>query len=318
MNTVKAPPRWRRPWRLARYWLLRLRHNLPQKLLALLAATVCWYFATEDRRATIQQRYDVALTARDNTRSGEKRAVSGLSPSTVQVTLSGTRQRLAGVNAGDIEAFVDVTDLPEGTFTRTIRVDGPDNTRSVKVAPATAQGQIDAQKTRTQPVLVSTLALSGAPSSGPSSPRYLAAPAQVSVSGPSRLVGSVVRVVTAPLSLGQGEAREARLLALDGQGQVVDVTLRPASVMVSRTDTGTLPIHTLPVRLSSAPSNFKVTAQITPPSVRVLGPVGSAPGGVLAQVPYHLGRYTVQPDLTLPPGVYSLDKVTVHLSVEAR
>ncbi len=310
-----APPSKPRPLTSIHYWFGRLRHNFAQKFLALLVAVLCWYFATEDRRATIQQRYSVAVEVRDNTYSSGKRAVSTLIPANVQVTLSGARQRLASINAGDIEAYIDVTDLPEGTFSRNVRIDNPDNTRTVKVVPATAQGQIDAERRRVQSVVVSMAMNEG--NAGLS--RYQASPAQVTISGPSRLVGSVAQVTTAPLSLDVGEQQAANLIALNTRGAVVNVTLTPPSVTVRRTDTGHLPVRSVPVVLSTAPAGFKVTARIEPPTVRLLESVGT-PNlmNVRVQVPYRVGKYSIQPDLTLPAGVYSLDRVTVHLTVEER
>lgn len=305
-----------RAWRLLRYWVLQLRHNFPQKLLALLVATLCWYFATEDRRATIQQRYEVSLSVRDNTHSAEKRAVSGLSPERVQVTLSGTRQRLASVNASDIEAYVDVTDQPEGTFSRSIRIDGPDSTRSIKVSPESAQGQIDAQKSHPFAVQVSVLDTPNSPEQI-SVPIYTASPKQVTATGPSRLVSSVAHVVTVPVALRAGETRSAKVLALDLSGSAVEVALNPSSVMVSRTDSASLPVHRLPVQLSSPPAGLKVTARrIEPPTVRVVGPLPSGLSSVRLQVPYHVGQYSVQPEIPLPAGLHRLDKVTVSLTVE--
>ena len=172
-----------RPAQAARYWWSRLLHNLPQKFLALLLAFVLWFVATENRRANIEQSYDVALDVRDTTGGQEKRAISGLNPASVRVTLSGSRQRLGALNASDIGAYVDVTDLPDGEFSRTVRVIGPDGTRSLKVVPTVAQGRIDAELSRSQPMLLSVTA----PPSD-SVPRYVLSPRQVTVSGASQLV----------------------------------------------------------------------------------------------------------------------------------
>lgn len=306
-----SDPAARRTFSPRRLWR-QLSHNWLQKLLALISALVCWYFATEDRRATVQQRFEVPITVRDNTHSGEKRAVSGLTPERAQVTLSGSRQRLSTLNTSDISAYIDVTDQPEGPFNRPVRVDSPENTRSVKVNPENAQGQLDAQQSRRQSVQVSLLASESA-----DSPIYRARPSEVTVSGPSRLVSSVTRVVTVPFRLSQGESRPARLLALNLSGEVVAVAIEPPEVMVSRQGSS-LPMHTLPVSLNAAPPTFKVKSRVEPPSVRILGPLPAGVSSVAVSVPYRAGHYSVQPDLQLPPGTYSPDKVTVTLTVEPR
>ena len=303
-----------RPVRAARYWWQRFLHNAPQKLLALLLACLVWYLATEDRRASIQQIYEVALESRDTIGSSEKRAVSSLSPATVRVTLSGTRQRLANLNASDIEAYVDVTGLPNGVFTRTVRVIGPDGTRSIKVMPTVAQGRIDAEISRTQPVTLSVTE-----PGGESVPRYLLSPRQATVSGPGQTVNDVDRVVTVPLNLSQGEQREAKLLALNAQGEPVNVRLTPTSVTVTRIDTGSLPMRSVPVRLSAPPSSLRVTASsLEPSTVRLIGPADILAGinSVSASVTYRAGTFDAQPSLDLPAGVRALDRVTARITAE--
>ncbi|TSA83862.1 hypothetical protein FNU79_11595 [Deinococcus detaillensis] len=299
-----------------RYWWQRLLHNLPQKFLALLLAFALWFVATEDRRASIQQNFSVAVDVRDTTGGSEKRAVSGLNPASVIVTLSGSRQRLAALNASDIQAFVDITDLPDGEFSRTVRVVGPDATRSLKVAPTVAQGRIDAELSRTQPVILSVTA----PPSD-SVPRYVLAPRQVTVSGPSQVVGTVERVITEPVTLSQGNQTEARLLALDAKGKTVDVRLTPSSITVDRIDSGNLPIRSVPVRLSGVPSNLSVlSSNVEPSTVRLIGPAETLAriSSVTASVVYRPGTFSAQPSLVLPDGVRALDRVTVQLTVAAK
>ena len=303
----------RGPLESLRYWWGRLLHKLPQKALALLLAASVWFVATQDRRASIQQIYEVALDVRDTTGGREKRAVSGLNPASVSVTLSGSRQRLGAINASDVQAYVDVTNLPDGTFSRTVRIVGPDGTSSVRVTPTVAQGRIDAELSRTQPV---TLSVGAAP--GNNVPRYLLSPRQVTVRGPSRLVNAVERVITVPVNLSQGQQLETRLIALDAQGVPVEVTLSPASVTLTRVDLGSLPIRSVPVSLTPPPAGLSISAStITPGNVRLVGPadVLARISSVSAALSYRPGTFSAQPTLKLPDGVRSLDQVRVQVTV---
>lgn len=303
-----------RPAQAARYWWGRLLHNLPQKFLALLLAFGLWFVATEDRRANIQQSYEVALDVRDTTGGQEKRAIGGLNPASVRVTLSGSRQRLGALNASDIGAYVDVTDLPDGEFSRTVRVVGPDGTRSLKVVPTVAQGRIDAELSRSQPIVLSVTA-----PPGDSVPRYVLSPRQVTISGPSQVVDSVARVVTVPVTLLQGDQLETRLMALDAQGEPVQVRLSPASTTVARIDSGSLPIRSVPVKLNPPPANLRIlSSNIEPATVRLIGPQEVLAGisSVTASVAYRSGSFSSQPPLVLPDGVRVLDRVTVQIKAQ--
>lgn len=295
----------------------RFLHNLPAKLLALGVALTLWFVATTDRRANVEQGYDVPVTVSDTTaeRGAGERAVRDLSPPTVRVYLSGRPERLRELRGDSIEAVVDVTGVPEGSFTRPVTVQAPTGTTLQRQVPERVQGFVDALVTRTLGV---TLGVASPPEN--SLPRYEVAPAQATVSGPGRVVATVTRVVNAPVSPGPGETREAALIALDGRGEpVAGLTLTPASVTVRRVDSGEVPVKTLPVVLEDPPPGLRVTAlSVQPTGVRVvadpelLARLREVPG----RVPYRVGSYTAPVTLRLPAGAQALEEVQVRLTVQ--
>ena len=304
-------------WRsYPRYVWRRTLHNWPQKILALLAALGLWFLATADRRATVDRSFTTELRVLGDGARGagdNKRSASGL-PQNVRVTLSGPRDDLLGLTGDDIEASINVADLPEGSFQVPIRVRAPSGFRVVRYSPTVASGFVDAETTRTLNV---QLAVTNLPERA--LPRYDVTPRAVQVTGPERLVNSVVTLSTVPVSLPRGASAEVRLLALSGLGQPVpDVRLNPATVSVERTDQSDLPLKVLSVQLSGAPDGFEViSAEISPPRVRVIADPATLTGlaGVVARVPYREGNYSVQANLELPSGARSLDPVTVTLDV---
>lgn len=224
-----------------------LTHDWAAKLLALMAACVLWFFASEDRRAIIQQSFDVPVTVRDNTgeAAGEKRAVSGLSPSTVKVTLSGRPQRLSELRGQQIEAVTDITNLAEGSFNTVVTVTAPEDTKVIQVMPERVQGLIDTVQTRTLPVTVTTFAGESTQLSSTQIPSYKATPAEVTISGPSRSVNEVAQVIYAPITLATGQSQAVHLLALDSDGQPVpDITLRPPVITLTRVDVAVVEVPT--------------------------------------------------------------------------
>lgn len=303
-------------WRgYPRYVWRRTLHNWPQKILALLTALVLWFLATSDRRATVDRSFTAQLRVLGDGApggGGGKRSVSDL-PQNVRVTLSGPSNDLVALSGDDIEASINVADLPEGSFQVPIRVRAPVGFRVVRYSPTVASGFVDAETTRTLNV---QLAVTGLPTRA--LPRYALTPRTVQVTGPERLVNSVASVTTVPVSLPRGASAEARLLPLNGNGQPVAVRLNPATVSVERTDQSDLPIKVLGVQLADAPAEFEVvSAEISPPSVRVLADPATLAGlsAVTARVPYREGTYSAQANLQLPGGARSLDAVTVTLDV---
>ncbi|WP_104989583.1 YbbR-like domain-containing protein [Deinococcus sp. NW-56] len=303
-------------WTPGRLWR-RLLHNLLPKLLALGVALTLWFVATTDRRANVEQGYDVPVTVSDTTaeRGAGERAVRDLNPPTVRVYLTGRPERLRELRGDSIEAVVDVTGVPEGSFTRPVTVQAPTGTALQRQVPERVQGFVDALVTRTLGV---TLGVANPPEN--SLPRYEVTPAQATVSGPGRVVATVARVVNAPVSPGPGETREAALIALDGRGEpVAGLTLTPASVTVRRVDSGEVPVKTLPVVLEDPPPGLRVTAlSVQPTGVRVvadpelLARLREVPG----RVPYRVGSYTAPVTLRLPAGAQALEEVQVRLTVQ--
>lgn len=303
--------RWLRPSYLWR----RLRHNFWQKILALLAAISLWAVTTADRRANVEQGFDVPITVRDTTGGAERRAVSNLTPDTVRVTLSGRPERLRELRGANIEAVVDVTGLPEGGFNRPLTISVPAGTTLSRKSPERVQGFVDQQLSRTMPVVVSV-----ATPPEDSMPRYTVTPTEVMVSGPSRVMATVSRLVVSPVALGAGDEREVPLLALDAAGQPVDsLKLTPATVTLRRVDSGEFPVKSLRVVLNEPPAGLSVTsASVQPGSVRVvadpelLGRLREVEG----KVAYRVGTFNAPVTLQLPAGAQALEQVTVNLTVQ--
>ncbi|SMB95943.1 CdaR family protein [Deinococcus hopiensis] len=304
--------RWSRP----RYVWRRLLHNLPAKLLALGAALVLWSVATTDRRAKVEQSYDVPVTVSDTTggRGVGTREVRDLTPATVRVTLLGGPERLRELRGENIEAVVDVTGVPETSFTRPVTVQAPTGTTLRSVKPERVQGFVDSVLTSSLPVVVSV-----ASPAGDSLPRYELTPTEASVRGPGRLVTGVARVVASPVTLEPGEEREVLLIPLDETGRPVEgVTLTPSAVRVRRLDAGTLPVAELPVVLTPPPVTLRVTAaRLTPARVRVVAPpeVLTRLREVRGTAAYHEGTYTAPVTLRLAAGAQALEPVRVELTV---
>lgn len=303
------------PWFSPRYAWRRIRHNLLPKLLSLGVAALLWLISTGDERARIEQSYDVPITVRDTTGGSERRAVSGLNPPTVRVTLSGRPERLRELRGANIEAVLDVTGVPQGSFNRPVTVQPPADTALARQTPERAEGFVDTELSRTLPVTISV-----ATPSENSLPRYTVSPTDAEISGPARVLTRAARVVSSPPSLSPGEQRETPLIALDAGGNPLsDVRVRPSSVTVRRVDTGEVPIKALRVVLDDPPPNLKVTAlSVQPQSVRVV----AAPEllarlrEIEGRVNYRPGTYTAPVSLRVPPGAQALETVSVRLTVE--
>jgi YbbR-like protein len=311
-----------RRWLTPSYFWRRSVHNLLPKIAALLVATLVWLVSTADRRETTEIGFDVPLQVRDTTGGSSKRVVSNL-PARVRVTLRGQRSRLQALQtqvsrteAGIIEANVDTTGAQDGSFTLPVVVLPPEGTEAVRVLPSRVQGFVDSQLSRSL-----TLVLSAPVPPAGSLPHYTLTPGTVTLSGPSRLVRTVSRVITQPLELEAGETGRTRLVALNEAGEpVTGIRLQPLSVAVRRTDLGVLPVKTVSVLLPPVPANLNVQSTVIPGTIRLVGPPATlaALDTVTAVLTYRPGSSRLTPIFRLPAGVQALDSVKVSLEVSAK
>lgn len=314
---MTPPPTWQR-WLSLPYLLRRLSHQFWIKLLTLLVAIALWFAATADRRANIEQGFDVQVTTTDLTGNETgKRTVSGLAPENVKVYLRGKPQLLADLRKRPqaLEAIVDLTDAPVGGFTKRVTVRPPPGTTLIRIEPERVQGFVDLRSSRTLPISPGVTL-----TTEDSIPRYEIVPQQARVTGPSRVVDQVQRLVTVPLPMTAGEVTETPVLALDADNKPLpDVNISPTSVTIRRLDTGNLPIKTLDIVLNKPPATLKVTQiSLQPSSVRVvaapelLAELREIPGNVQ----YRAGTYSAPVNLRIPTGAQALENVSVRLTVE--
>ncbi|AFZ67869.1 CdaR family protein [Deinococcus peraridilitoris] len=309
-----------KPRALAHRAWRRTLHNLPQKLLAVLAALGLWFVATSDRRDTIERSFATPLQINDETANapqGERRSVTGVAARTVRVTMRGPRNQLLNLSGEDIEASISVTGQPAGAFQVPVRVRAPGGFQVVRFDPASVSGFIDSEITRTLGVQLATTNLPER-----ALPTFELTPRTVQVSGAQRVVQDVASVATVPVSLPRGATAEVRLIAIDATGRpVTDVRLSPATVNVARTDSADLPIKTVDVELPEPPAGLEVvSAELSPPRVRILGDQQTLANlsAVTARVNYRAGQYSARASLKLPAGARSLETVTITLDVRRR
>lgn len=313
-----SPNDWRnelRRWLRPSYLWRRLRHNILPKLAALVVAMALWFITTADRRANVEQGFDVPITVRDTTGGNERRAVSNLNPDSLRVTLAGRPERLRELRGTNIEAVVDVTGLPEGGFNRPVTITVPTNTTLVRKTPERIQGFVDIQLSRTLPIQV---AVATPPEN--SLPRYTITPTEATVSGASRVITNVSRLVLSPISLAPGDEREVRLLALNSQGSPIEnIDIKPVSVTLRRLDSGDVPVKALRVVLNTPPKTLQTTSvSVQPSTVRVVAAPDllSRLREVSGTITYREGTYTTPVKLRLPAGAQALEEVNVRLTVE--
>lgn len=274
-----------RRWLHPRYAWKRMINQLPVKMVCLGAAFGFWFFATNERRAIIEQTYPVDLTIHKEVKSvteesGQKKEVRIVTmkekAKKVKVTLRGRSERLNEIKPGIIEASIDLTEVPNDTrFDVPVNVVAPANTELVKKDPERVQGNVDIEVSRDFPVTIGTVAqdISKAEKAG----RYIAVGRQVNLNdmrqpyvkirGTGQTIDQVKTVLTLPVFLKEGQTRQVGLIALDAKGQQIDgVRFEPNLFTVERLET-----RLISIKAPLTPAGYVMNqVKMQPSKVRVV------------------------------------------------
>ncbi|RIH85309.1 YbbR-like domain-containing protein [Calidithermus roseus] len=276
----------------------RLLHNLPAKLLALLASTLLW----------LQLRESQPVTERSLTRplqvlglAGDRVAV-GL-PAQVQLRLRGPSRLLEGSNLNPVNAYVDLSGVDGGDFIRDVRVGLPAGVELVSLEPARVEARVERYETKTLMVFVYNPSQS-----------LTVEPSLVEARGPMSLVAQAYRAI----GYTEDNSDVVLLTAVDIEGKPLgDLILTPDRVRVIERGP-LLTRRTLPLRLQRAPQGWRVLEASIPPSVEVQGDpqVLRRLERIEAKVPLRAGRFEAPLELLLPEGVQVVNGVTGTFRIE--
>lgn len=276
--------RWLRP---AYVWQ-RVTHQLFAKIISFVLALGLWFFATNERRAIVEQVYNVPLTVLEDANpqddgTGQNQEVRIMTlpdkDQKVMVKLKGRSDRLKQIEPTLIEASVDLTNVSvtDKTFDVPVTVVAPANTEVAERKPERVQGNVDVEVSRDFAVTIGTVAQGLFDNAERA--RYVIEgtqvvenssefnPFYVRARGAEKIIDQVDTIVTLPIRLPEGQKDKVNLVALDQDGQRLEgVDIEPNQVTLERLTTKLLSVAT-----PSAPQGYVIKqVQFTPEKVRVV------------------------------------------------
>jgi YbbR domain-containing protein len=294
--------------------LTALSHAWPQKVGALVLATLVWLFVNVNDTSITQRSLFVPITV-DGLASDS--VATGL-PDFVEVTVSGASGPIDRLRPENFEAILDLSGQ-SGAFEVPIRVLSPQGVDLRRVTPSDVIGTVEAVTEKRVPLDAVVIGNGG----GDTMVRATAEPTEVIVRARASTLAQVARAL-APVRPSPGR-RPSTPYAVDSGGQpVAGATTLPASVQVTVVEEPVLVSRQLPVELETpAVSGFTVTARLEEDNVSLLGPESTlagmerVPGTVsLPTEEPEAGGYTLPVTLELPERVYVVGTptATVRLS----
>ena len=284
----------------------------PQKVGALLLATVVWFFVSTSEVTTTQRSLLVPLSVEG---VGERRVAVGL-PEFVEVTVTGPSNRVDRLRPENIEAVLDLSGL-QGEFDQTIDVRPPQGIDLVRVNPEQVIGFLEQVSSKQVPVSVVWLQEPPPDTQALAAPR----PEAISVSARDEILERVVRAV-APVRTTSGTT-EVQVYAADAAGLPVrDVTLSPATIAVATDEREIFVRRDVRVELEAPTSDRIGMASLAGDEATVVGPpstlrdLAAVVGRVEPEtVPVEPGRYTLAVRLQLPPDVVAVSAPSANVTV---
>ena len=114
-------------------------HNLPVKIVALLAACILWAFVMNDQNPAMESGFSVPLTVLNP--PGESRITQDAE--TVKIKLRAPRSIFAVISSDEIKAFVDLAGLEPGTHPMHVQTVIPQGVEVLSVTPDLVKFTID-------------------------------------------------------------------------------------------------------------------------------------------------------------------------------
>lgn len=205
------------------------RHNLPAKILALLGAVVLWFFVMNDENPSVNSTFTVPVY----TINEPDGYTVKLSTREVTLKVKAPRASFTAIKADDFKAYLDLTDIGEGTDKVKVRTVVPQGFEVVDISDDTITVTVEALIEKQLSVNIQVTGNTGAHSA---LERVVPEKEHIKISGPRSNVDRVNRVV-GYLNLANNTAdfgAKVKLTPVDADGNIVDgVTLSSQDIEVT-------------------------------------------------------------------------------------
>ena len=240
-------------------------HNKIQKLAALTVSVALWLFVMGSQDPVMDGSYNVSVSLANPSR--DYRVI--YDDQYVKVELNGARSKFAEYKAGDIQAFINATNLAEGEYDLPVEVAFPKGFELDKVTPDKVHVKIDPfiEKQIPAEVIVTGTTVTDSFVNGVTKSLE-----SITVLGAKTAVNSVNRVIGYVGLTGNKDDFEIKvpMTAIDADGrEVPGVRVVPASIMV-----------TIDIESGVTKKTVPITSEISPPAGRVIEKITITPENI--------------------------------------
>lgn len=240
-------------------------HNKIQKFSALVVSAALWLFVMGSQDPAMNGSYNVSVSLANPSR--DYRVI--YDDQYVKVELNGARSKFAEYKAGDIQAFINATNLAEGEYDLPVEVAFPKGFELDKVTPDKVHVKIDPYIEKQIPAEV---IVNGSTVSDSFIQKVTKSLEYITVLGAKTAVNSVDRVIGYVGLTGNKDDFEIKvpMTAIDADGrEVAGVRVVPASIMV-----------TIDIESGLSKKTVPITSEISPPAGREIEKITVTPENI--------------------------------------
>ena len=247
--------------------MTKIDKNWQLKIISFLLAIVLWFVIINEQNPLSEGRYTVPITV-ENLNS---QYITSNVPKTVYVRLSGPRNTIINVGPSDIKAYIDLSDVQEGTVDVPIHVEIPSGTELKKQSMTSTKITVDVytvKEFKLTPHIVGNLDEKDFIS------ELKIVPEKVVVSGARRLIQQVNQaVIEVPVNQRNGDfALMAPIHLYDAEGSPVEgLEMTPWQSNVKVTIGHDAMSKSVPLNVNITGQTATKTLTIQPTSIQIRG-----------------------------------------------
>ncbi len=296
------------------------------RIIAVIIAVLLWFQASNEQNPTTERTFENVTVRLQNVEQGLT-TVGDIDPATVRIKLSGPQQYLSSLATRDLNVYIDLADLEEGTHSIPIKVMEPTGTRLLDISSSAAAVTLE-------PIVRKRFAVSiiqqGLPALGHSVVGVSFDPVEVNIEGAASIINSIknAAVVVDINNITSSFTRNVAVNVFDENGSVVrNVVISPENVNVSIEMVQAQEekvVNIIPSLAGNPAAGYEILEVILEPlKVKVTGPLSiiddlESVNTQTIEISGASQDMTVSVGLQLPTGIALVDATTFMVTIRFR
>lgn len=163
-------------------------HKLALRFFAVFLALLLWVYASGEQKVANTANSQIMSIPLQQREVSDNLVLSGFLPSNVSIRVDAPRAKIESLTANDFEAYIDLSNLGEGSYNMPVVVDSPEGVEVSQVTPNKVYVVLEGIQEKQVPV---TAILKGKPAKGYVASEPIVQPEMVMIRGPKSIINTI-------------------------------------------------------------------------------------------------------------------------------